>query len=245
MNYLKVEFGDVSTLDLAALAYFMIAWLGYAPFIRGREKRLLGVSTAMVDHRRDWMDALLGREMKVADTAIVGHIMSTASFFASTTVIVIAALLGVLINAGKNVQGAAGMWLAIPMPNAFQIKIGLIVIVAYYAFQSFTWAIRQANFAAVMMGAAPPAASLDTGLRQRLAISMGKIITGVAASYDSGMRAYYFALGGITWIISPILFILVTTGVFALLLYRHTKSRTALALKEIAAIRSEALKRNV
>jgi uncharacterized membrane protein len=241
---LKIQFGDLSTLDLAALAYFVIAWLGYAPFIRWREKRSLGVGIAMVDHRREWMDALLGRDMKVADTAIVGHIMSTASFFASTTVIVIAGLLGVLINAGKSAQGAIGAWLAIPMPNALQIKIGLVVVIAYYAFQSFTWAIRQANFAAVMMGAAPPAASLDIELRRRLAVSMGSIITGVAASYDSGMRAYYFALGGITWIVSPILFILVTTGVVALLQYRQTNSRTALALKEIAEARSDALKRN-
>ncbi len=240
-----MQFGDVSTLDLAALVYFVITWLGYAPFMRWRDKRLHGIGTAMVDHRRDWMDALLGRDMKDADAAIVGHIMSTASFFASTTVIVIAALLGVLINAGNNGQGAVGTWLAIPMPTALQIKIGLIVVVAYYAFQSFTWAIRQANFAAVMMGAAPPAASLDVELRRRLAVSMGSIITGIAASYDSGVRAYYFALGGITWVISPILFLLATTGVVALLLYRHTNSRTALALKEIAAARSEALKRNL
>lgn len=239
-----MQFGGLSALDLAALAYFMIAWLGYAPFMRWREKRRLGVGTAMVDHRRNWMDALLGRDMKIADTAIAGHIMSTASFFASTTVIVIAALLGVLINVGNNTQGVVETWLAIPMPNALQIKIGLIIVIAYYAFQSFTWAIRQANFAAVLMGAAPPAASLDIELRKRLAVSMGSIITGVAASYDSGMRAYYFALGGITWIISPILFILVTTGVVALLLYRQTNSITALALNEIAAARSEAQKQN-
>lgn len=232
-------------MDLAALVYFMIAWLAYAPFVRWREKRMLGVGTAMVNHRRDWMDALLGRDMKVADTAIVGHIMSTASFFASTTVIVIAALLGVLINIGKNAPGVVEpWWLAIPMPDALQIKIGLILVVAYYAFQSFTWAIRQANFAAVLMGAAPQSASLDIELRQRLAVSMGSIITGVATSYDNGMRAYYFALGGITWIISPILFILVTTGVVALLLYRHAHSLTAVALREIAAAKSEALRRN-
>ena len=132
---MKIQFGDLSILDLAALAYFVIAWLGYAPFIRWQERRRLGVGVAMVDHRRDWMDALLGRDMKVADTAIVGHIMSTASFFASTTVIVIAALLGVLINAGKSAQGNFATWLAIPMPNELQIKIGLVVVIAYYAFQ--------------------------------------------------------------------------------------------------------------
>jgi uncharacterized membrane protein len=239
-----MQFWGLSALDLGALAYFMIAWLGYAPFMRWRENRRFGVGAAMVDHRREWMDALLGRDERDADTAIVGHIMSTASFFASTTVIVIAGLLGVLLNLASNAQGAVETWLAIPMPSALQIKIGLIIVIAYYAFQSFTWSIRQANFAAVMMGAAPSAESLNIELRQRLAASMGSIITGVAASYDSGMRAYYFALGGITWIFSPILFILVTTGVVALLLYRQTNSRTALALNEIAAARSEARKLN-
>jgi uncharacterized membrane protein len=231
----------LSVLDLCGLAYFLVAWLGYAPFLRWRRRRLEGVASAMIDHRRAWMEALLTRD-KVADTAIVGHIMSTASFFASTTVIVIAALLGVLINLGLDLQDSSGFWFAIAAPTPLEIKIVLIIVIAYYAFQSFTWSIRQANFAAVIMGAAPPASSLDAKQRRHLATSMGNIITGVAESYDNGMRAYYFALGAVTWVIGPVLFVLTTTGVVALLLRRQTKSRTALALKEIATIRLDAAK---
>jgi uncharacterized membrane protein len=229
----------LTVLDLGALAFFLLAWLGYAPYLawRGRQQQMVGA--AMIDHRRVWMHELLGRDMKVADTAIVGHIMSTAGFFASTTVIVIGALLGVLVNLTRGGPIISTAWLAIPPPSSLEIKVVLILVVAVYAFQSFTWAIRQANFAAVMMGAAPRADSMNAELRARLAASMGNIITGVATSYDSGMRAYYFALGALTWVVSPVLFFLATAGVVGLLLYRQTRSMTAIALREIALARSE------
>jgi uncharacterized membrane protein len=230
----------LTVLDLGALVFFLAVWLGYAPFLRWRGRRLQVVASAMIDHRRAWMDGLLGRDMKVADTAIVGHIMSTAAFFASTTVIVIGALLGVLFNLARGATTTTIPWLAIAPPSPLDIKVVLVLVVVVYAFQSFTWAIRQANFAAVVMGAAPPAASMGAELRERLAISMGNIITGVAESADNGMRAYYFALGAVTWVVSPVLFFLATVWVVALLLHRQTKSRTAIALKEIAKARSEA-----
>jgi uncharacterized membrane protein len=90
-----------------------------------------------------------------------------------------------------------------------------------------------------MMGAAPPPSTIDPELLKRLSTSMGNIITGVAESYDNGMRSYYFAFGAVTWVVSPVLFFFATTGVVALLLRRQTKSSTALALKEIAAARSQ------
>ena len=229
----------LTVLDLGALAFFLVAWLGYAPFLGWRGRRLQMVGSAMIDHRRAWMNELLGRDMKVADTAIVGHIMSTAGFFASTTVIVIGAL-RVLVNLTRGGGSASMGWLAISPPSSTEIKVVLILVVAVYAFQSFTWAIRQANFAAVMMGAAPRADSMGVELRGRLAVSMGNIITGVASSYDSGMRAYYFALGALTWVVSPVLFVLATAGVVGLLLHRQTRSGTAIALREIAVARSEA-----
>jgi uncharacterized membrane protein len=235
-----MAFWGLYWLDLVAALYFLLLWLGFAPYLRWRGRHTQVVASAMIDHRRAWMEALLKREVRIADTAIVGHIMSTAAFFASTTVIVIGALLGVLINMGRGSQAAMVPWLATPLPSPIEIKVLLIIVVAVYAFQSFTWAIRQANFAAVMMGAAPPPAAIDPDLLKQLSSSMGSIITGVAESYDNGMRSYYFALGAVTWVVSPLVFIFVTTGVVFLLLRRQSKSRTALALKEIAVARSGA-----
>jgi uncharacterized membrane protein len=230
----------LTILDLVALAFFLIAWLGYAPYLTWRNKRTQTVASAMLDHRRAWMHELLGRDVKIADTVIVGHIMSTASFFASTTVIVIGALVGVLVNLGRGAPAEPMTWLPIAQPSPLEVKVVLIIVVAIYAFQSFIWAIRQANFSAVMMGAAPPAGSMNPDLRNRLATSMANIITGVAGSYDNGMRAYFFALGAATWLISPAVFLVATMSVIWLLVHRQTKSRTALSLAEIAIARSEA-----
>lgn len=229
-----------TVIDLVAFALFIVCWLGYAPFLRWRARRVQVLASDMIDHRTAWMDGLVGRDMKVADTAIVGHIMSTAAFFASTTVIVIGALLGVLVNLGKHTPASAGAWFSIDQPSPLELKVVLIIVVAVFAFQSFTWAIRQANFAAVMMGASPQASSIDSAVRQQLAKSMGSIITGVAESYDNGMRSYYFAFAAVTWVVGPPLMIVTTIGVVALLLHRQTRSRTAIALRDIAAIRKAA-----
>jgi uncharacterized membrane protein len=234
-----MTFWGLSVLDAIGLAYFLTCWIGCSPFLRWWSGRQQIVGTVMIDHRRAWMDELLGRDVKVADTAIVGHIMSTAGFFASTTVIVIAALLGVLVNTARGLQSGTNVWITIAPPGPFEIKLVLILVIAVYAFLSFTWAIRQANYAAVMMGAAPPS-KMNPILRKRLAAAMGNIITGVAESYDNGMRSYYFALGTLTWIVSPLLFIATTSGVLVILLYRQSKSSTALALREISAAHLEA-----
>jgi uncharacterized membrane protein len=224
----------LSLVDWGALAIFVIAWQGFAPYLRWQGRRAQVVATAMIDHRRAWMEALLKRDIRIADTAIVGHIMSTAAFFASTTV---------MVNMARG-EPAGTTWLAIPVPTPLEMKVVLVIAVAVYAFQSFTWAIRQANFAAVMMGAAPPAATIQPEQLKPLSASMGNIITGVAESYDNGMRSYYFAFAAVTWVVSPVLLILATVGVVALLLRRQTKSRTAVALKELAVVRGGELQAN-
>lgn len=229
----------LSAIDIVALGWFFAAWIGFAPALRliGKQQKL--VAAAMIEHRRAWMHSLLGREMKVHDTQIMGHIMSTAAFFASTTVVVIGALLGILVNLGRGTQFSGNdAWFFVTPQHPLEVKLVLILIVAVYAFLSFTWCIRQANFGAVMIGAAPqPPVSLE--LRNQLAAGMGKILTQVARSYDSGMRSYYFAIGASTWIASPVLFLAATLGVVVLLYYRQTMSVTATALHELATARRE------
>jgi len=95
-----------------------------------------------------------------------------------------------------------------------------------------------ANFAAIAMGAAPPAEQLDDDRRRRLADHMAEIITAVGDSYDSGIRSYYFVLAAFTWVVSPALMILATLGVVAVMLHRLTHSRTAVALDDIARVRA-------
>jgi uncharacterized membrane protein len=184
------------------------------------------------------MYSLLGREMKVHDTQILGHIMSTAAFFASTSVIVMGALLGALINLDRSKLPPGATILDYTAPrNPLELKLVLIMAVAVYAFLSFTWCIRQANYAAVMVGAAP-GPPLDSDIRNRLSIHMGDIITQVASAYDNGLRSYYFAIGAVLWIVHPSLFIAATGCIVLLLLRRQSTSRTASALRDLADARA-------
>ena len=225
----------LSPLDVVALLFFAIAWLGYAPLVR----RLTGhakVAFAMVDHRRAWMSAMLTRNIRDVDTMIVANIMSSAAFFASTAVVVVGALLGVLVSIegqhGANVSAASSF---VTARNPIELKLVLMVIVALYAFMNFTWSIRQANYLNVTIGAAPPG-PVEPQLRLRIASNMADMITQVAASYDAGMRAYYFGLGAVSWIAGPGLFLATTAGIVALLLNRQMRSVTAIALRNIAAL---------
>ncbi len=96
----------LSLLDVIALVFFLTAWLGFAALLRWRCE-YLKVAAAMVDRRRAWMHAMLGRDVRMIDALIVANIMSSAAFFASTAVVVVGALLGVLLNIERGARPSA------------------------------------------------------------------------------------------------------------------------------------------
>jgi uncharacterized membrane protein len=216
----------LSPLDAVALAFFLAVWLGYSPYVRRYGDRK--AAGAMLAHRLAWMQAMLGREVREVDSLICGNIMNSGSFFATAAVVVAGALLGVLVNLdGKNA--------------VLEVKIVLILAVALYAFIAFTWSIRQANYLNVAIGAAP-AAPVDAELRDRIAANMANIISHVASSYDAGMRAYYFGLAAVGWIVSPVMFLAGTAGIVALLLRRQSHSATAISLEHLAVARERRIR---
>ena len=51
-------------------------------------------------------------------------------------------------------------------------------------------------------------------------------------SFNTGLRAYYFALAALAWFIQPWLFIGLTTWMLGVLLKRQLRSRTATAIED-------------
>ncbi len=230
----------LSTADLAALGWFLVAWLGYRPLMRLAGRRRTTINDTMADVRQAWMETMLQRENRMPDAALIGHVMRTASFFASATVVVIAALLGTLGSIDRvrtAVQDLAPA--AADARSAIELKIGLVLLIIVYGFMGFTWAIRQFNYAVALIGAAPPA-PVEPALRKVLAADLAELLDLAVLAFNGGIRAYYFALATLTWIISPLLFMLATTGVAVLLFWRQMGSRTAGVLQRIAAQRTDA-----
>jgi len=224
-------------VDLAAVLFFLICWLGYPPFVRWVAARRNLMGGSMINMRVAWIEAMLDREMRVADASLIGHVMSSVSFFASITVVVIAGLLGLIGNFERSAQltGDELSWFVNrPM---IEMKLVLVLVVMIYAFQAFAWSIRQLAYSLVLIGAAPPK-PVDPALKRRYAQDVATVITSGAEGYDNGIRAYHFALAAVGWIIGPFVLAGVTLTVVVLLWRRQTSSRTARALQDVIATRS-------
>jgi uncharacterized membrane protein len=218
-----------SPLDLVALIVFFGIWIGYSTLLDGRWRRPRSINTQMIRIREAWMRGLLERGLRMMDAALIGHTIHSASFFASTTIILLAGLVGVLGSAERI--HAAALSLATPFgrgPQAlFEIKVLLLIAVFVYAFFKFTWAIRQFNYFCGIVGSAPePNGSPDP----RLAPEMAVVLTHAIWQFNAGIRAHYFALAALGWFLHPIVFMVTTTLIPVMLTRRQLYSPTQVAI---------------
>ena len=86
---------DLTVLDRVALSWFLLAWLGYGLVIHAIPWGS-SITMRMNDVRRAWMRTMLGHDNRITDASLIGHTVHSATFFASTTMVALAALLGML-----------------------------------------------------------------------------------------------------------------------------------------------------
>jgi len=164
-------FPDLTALDATALGVFAVIWLVYNTLFDGRLLRPNSINAKMVDVREAWMRRLLRRDNRIVDATLIGHSIRSATFFASTTILVIAGLVGV-IGSAETVHGAIvdlSVFLRTGTQALFEFKIFMLISIFVYAFFKFTWAIRQFNYFSAIIGSAPDAHELPPEGPRRLA----------------------------------------------------------------------------
>src|SRR5512133_3032942 len=92
---------EFTPLDVVAVAVFLAVWIAYQTLFDGIWRRPNSINALMFSLRRAWMMQLLSRENRIVDSTLVGHTIHSASFFASTTMLVLAGLIGVLGSADR------------------------------------------------------------------------------------------------------------------------------------------------
>jgi uncharacterized membrane protein len=225
---------DLSLLDAAAAAWFLAAWSGYNLLIDQLIDRPVSLNRHLEVLRRAWMARLFERENRITDASLIGHTIHSISFFASTTMIVIAGLVGTLGGIERVHAIVMDLSFAVQTGRAlFELKVLLLLGVFVYAFFRFTWALRQYNYLCVLIGGAPPSGSPDCDAEA--AADIASLLTQAVRSFNAGMRAYYFALAVLTWFIHPALFMLATLSALAVLLRRQFFSRSFRAIASRAA----------
>ncbi|WP_374370349.1 DUF599 domain-containing protein [Dongia sp.] len=221
--------------DGLALLWMLVLWFVYGRFadhLPPDDVKPSNLNQMMHHLRRAWMRRMLDREERIIDSSLTGHSVSATTFFASTSMLIIAGLLGVLGNAGAahDVIQSFG-FVARSSVVLFEIQILGLVILFIVAFYKFTWALRQFNFACTLIGAAP-AAPVEPALRDRFADHAARVMSLAVVSFNGGIRAYYFAMAWLGWFIHPIAFAATTSIVVLVLLKRQVKSRSQQSVAE-------------
>jgi len=223
---------SVTWLDVLAFVFLIVAWVGYAAFAtRQHARNVPSLHTRMDVFRRAWMVRMIERDNRMVDVNIMRNLTRSSQFFASTTMLI----LGALIALTGYVQQALDVVSGLPFTvkgtqRVVEIKILLLVVIFVYAFFKFSWAIRQLNFCSVLMGAAPKHPADNPEQHAPHINRTARITSSAAINFNNGLRAYYFALAALAWFLHPWLMIVATGWVVYVLYRREFRSKTLHAL---------------
>jgi len=192
----------LSVLDLVAFSVFIGCWAGYAIIVdRVPSVRARSVIAAMDEHRRRWLIASLSRENRISDAAIIGNLMSSTAFLANTSIFILGGLIALLAtpDLGRRVLSAFPFLAAPPTDSAWEMRIVLLVVIFIRAFFELTWALRQFNYSSILLG------GLGLGPRHQPAAEVAaRVVNRAARHFNTGLRAYYFGLAALAWVLHPI-----------------------------------------
>jgi len=220
-------------VDSAAVLWFLTLWGGYTFYAKRKAKTVSCLSFEMRRKRNHWMQQMLSRENKMADVALISTLERNVSFFASSTLLILAGLLTALVSSGSLAEVLAYLapWREISK-EAVQMKILFLAVIYVFAFFQFTWALRQYGFAGVLITSAPDGKNLTTEELGLYASRTSKVVDLAGHSFNYGLRAIYFSLATLSWFIDPVLFMATSIVVLAVMRHREFHSKVLKALQQ-------------
>jgi uncharacterized membrane protein len=217
----------VPLVDWSALVWFLAAWVGYAMFAKRRAGAVGSLLATTNRYRRLWMLQTTGRENRVIDGVVVQNLSTSPSFFASTTILIIGAIVALLGASEKATELVKEIpFAARTSAFVFDLKLVVLLGIYVYAFFRFTWSMRQYTFGALLIASAPDSKAYERGeaSRDEFADRAGRVVGLAAETFNDGLRAYYMSFSAMLWFVSPLAFALGAAGVVYLLYQREFHS---------------------
>lgn len=215
---------DLSTADLAALAFFLVAWLLHTLASDGKLVSRMSLTTAMNTQRQAWMRTMAEREIRIVDTAIMSGLQQGTAFFASSSLIAIGGCFALLGASDRVLEVLSDLPLGdAPSRAAFQIKVFGLVLILAFSFFKFGWAYRLFNYCTILIGAVPihhgeasrnPVTETAVWRATQMNMLAGK-------HFNSGLRGVFFSIGYLGWFVDPTVFVLSTLLLLAVLVRRQ------------------------
>jgi len=218
-----MSFIQASLSNLLAACWFAICWGGYTRYATWKGRDTACLASVRHLYREDCMRRMLLRDNRSADASVIGNLERNASFFASSTLIILAGILTVLGASDRALSLLADLPLVQQASQGMsEIKLLCLAMVFVYAFFTFSWCMRQYNFAAVLVGSAPMVGERQVNELERKAFASraARVLSLAANQFNFGLRSYYFGMAMLSWFISPWLFMAMSVGV-VFILYRR------------------------
>lgn len=218
--------------DWLALGLFLAGWIGYSHYADKAARSDRGLRGVTSQLRLDWAREMVSRENRITDAALTGNLMTSVSFYANTTIYIIAGLIAVAGTLDQLIRFTQELPFAKETTKAIiEAKLFLMIGIFIFAYFKFTWALRQYNFLSMLIGGAP-SFEAPADVRERHAQKYALLSTLAGDEFNRGIRAYYFGFAALAWFVSAGVFVAITLLILAVLYRRDFRSRTLQALTD-------------
>jgi uncharacterized membrane protein len=220
-------FSDIGWPDLVAPIWYVVLWAGYAYIADHPRSGRSTLMSRMHQYRLAWMQQMAARDVRMVDTQVTSLLSQNVSFISSNTILLIGGLVAILGARDQVLALLADIPLvAATSAKLWEAKILLLIVTFVYAFFKFTWSLRQFNYVAIMIGAAPPPAAASSDFGQRFARRTAQVASRAADHFNKALRAYYFGLAALSWLVNAWLFMGLTAWVVVVVWRREFRSAT-------------------
>lgn len=220
------------TVDWLALVIFFACWGGYAWFSEHSDSGAGGLIRASQRYRLDWAYRMLEREVRVTDSTLIGNLMTSVSFYANTTIYIIAGLVAALGAADQLLGLAADLPFAgTGSRELLEVKLMLVLGCFVFAYFKFTWSLRQFNLLSILVGAAPSGTAADPQI-EVYARRVAGANTLAGDDFNRGIRGYYFGLAAAGWLLHPLILAALALAVCGVLYRRDYRSAALAVLRD-------------
>lgn len=218
-------------LDAAAVALLASSW---AAIETALHPRVLGPRSAgelMARWRERWFAVVASRDNRIVDGGLLNGLRTAIAFYISGALLALGgavAFIGQtdqLAMVAQDLSGEGGAprvgWI---------VKMLVVVAILVAAFLEFVWAHRIFGYCAVLLGAIPndPRDPAAPGVAARAA----RLNVLASRHFNRGLRAIYFALTALAWLVGPLALIVATVLTAWIMVRREFLSDTRAALIE-------------
>jgi uncharacterized membrane protein len=221
----------ITVTDSAAVLFFLVGWAAYGYYADRAASGSRGLRGVTHQFRLRWARQMVRRDNRIVDAALTGNLMTSVSFYANTTIYIIAGLIAVAGTLDKIIVVTEELPFArVQSKELIEAKVFLLTGVFIFAYFKFTWCLRQFNFLSILIGSAPNRDAADDMLEPH-ALRFGTVNTLAGDEFNRGIRAYYFGFAALGWFVHPALFVGLTSLILLILWRRDFRSKTLHALE--------------